>query len=181
MRWRSRSAIERVRFRYFGEIANTPEGRSPTSAAIVTALIKSTPRIAWNAATTGAIVQSGTISTRAASSRGDLMGDRPEERRHFPGDGGGDDSSPFAPCDELAVATAEAQLRLPGDVAHRFRQIACAVEQRSAHRTFDENPPGPAVAGLGDPAAPHRVAGGAFRRHQPQVAHHLPRVVEPAV
>src|SRR5512134_1376242 len=83
--------------------------------------------------------------------RRDLMGDRPEERRHFPGDGGGDDSAPFAACDELAVATAEAQLRLPGDVAHRLRQIAGAVEQRSAHpgaeavgpRTFDENPPGP--------------------------------------
>ena len=100
----------------------------------------------------------------------------------FPGDGGGDDSAPFAACDELAVATAEAQLRLPGDVAHRLRQIACAVEQRSTHpgaeavgpRTFDENPPGPALAGLGDPAASHR-AGGALRG-KPQVAHNLPRV-----
>ena len=58
----------------------------------------------------------------------DLVGDRPEERRHFPGDRRGDDGAALAACDELAVATAEAQLRLPGDIAHRLRQIVCAIE-----------------------------------------------------
>jgi hypothetical protein len=42
---------------------------SPASATMVVAVTSPTPRIAWNAATTGAIVHAGTISSNAASSR----------------------------------------------------------------------------------------------------------------
>lgn len=43
---------------------------------------------------------------------------------------------------------------------------------------LDHQPPGVAVAGLGDVAAVPLVAGGVLARHEPQIAHQLARVGE---
>ena len=60
----------------------------------------------------------------------DVLRDRPQKRRHLAGNCGNDQRTLFADGGEPTVTGAQANLRLPGDCANRFRQPlepACKV------------------------------------------------------
>ena len=57
-----------------------------------------------------------------------------------------------------------------------FQCVAQACRIAVVPGRFGEQASGMGVAGFGDAAAAHGVAAGAFGRHQPQVAHQMPRV-----
>src|SRR5687768_8862068 len=81
---------------------------------------------------------------------------RPQEGGHLACDRGHDYALPFAACHELAVTAAQAQLGLPGDVAHRLGQIGLPLLQQPALAgreavgpgALDQYSPRPTVAGL---------------------------------
>src|SRR5919106_5615554 len=99
-------------------------------------------------------------------------GDRPDEAHHLTGDRRGHHYLRFAGRREAAVTVAEAQLRLPGDLADRLGQAFDPVEQLAADPglhavgpgALDQDPAGMGVAGLGDAAAADVRAARALRR-----------------
>jgi hypothetical protein len=108
-------------------------------------------------------------------------GDRPDEADHLARDRRGHDHLGLAGRGQAAVAVAEAQLRLPGDLADRLGQAFDPVEQLAADPglhavgpgALDQNAAGMGVAGLGDAAAADVRAARVFRWHQPDVGHEL--------
>jgi hypothetical protein len=94
----------------------------------------------------------------------------------------------FAGGAEPAIAGAQPDLRLPGDVADRLRQalepasqgLANAGRKAIAPGGFDQDPPGATVASEGEAGASHHVTGRPLARDQAEKRHQLPRIVETA-
>src|SRR6187549_2888004 len=117
--------------------------------------------------------------------RGCLRGvcNGPDEAERLARDSRDRDDGELAACGEPAVARAEAMACLVCDGAHggtvtlglrgyRFagpRVGPCRLDQGFACAS---------IAGLGQPAAAHAVAGRVFARHQAEIAHQLAWVVE---
>src|SRR6516165_10513730 len=88
-------------------------------------------------------------------------GDRPEEAYQLTGDRGSDDIGRLAAASELAIASAQPQLRLQGDLADRPGLLLLSEPQLTAHSGWeavgpgrlDQQPASRAVAGLGKAAA----------------------------
>src|ERR1700736_5618230 len=113
-----------------------------------------------------------------------LPGDGPDEASEFAGDRGGDDVGRLAGAGEPAIARAQPQLPLPGDVSDRLG-LALLPEQQlaadpgreaAAPGRLDQQPTGGTISGLGEAAAVDagtaRILGG----HQPETGHHLARI-----
>src|SRR5205823_2918312 len=102
-------------------------------------------------------------------------GDGPHEARQFAGDRGGDDVGRLAGADEPAIARAQPQLPLPGDVADQPGLALLPQQQLAAEPgretvapcRLDQKPAGGGVAGPGDAAAFDAAAARVFGRHQP--------------
>src|SRR5215469_9268024 len=85
-------------------------------------------------------------------------GDGPDEADQLAGGRGSDDVGRFAGAGEFAIARAQPQLRLPGDLADRFGLVLLAQQQLTADPgretvtpgRLDQQPTGRAVAGLGE-------------------------------
>src|ERR1700732_4469041 len=98
---------------------------------------------------------------RSAPRRRHAPGDGPDEAGHFTGDRGRDDVGRLADAGELAIACAQPQLRLPGDLADRLGLLLLPEQQLAADPSreavgpgrLDQQPAGRAVAGLGEAAA----------------------------
>src|SRR5216683_6075088 len=98
---------------------------------------------------------------RSARRRRHLPGDGPDEARQLAGDRGGDDIGRFAGAGEPAIARAQPDLPLPGDVADRPRLVLLPQQQLAAEPgrepvapgRLDQQPASCSVAGLGDAAA----------------------------
>src|ERR1700732_1837842 len=69
---------------------------------------------------------------RSARCRRHAPGDGPDETGHFTGDRGRDDVGRLAGAGELAIACAQPQLRLPGDLADRLGLLLLAEQQLAA-------------------------------------------------
>src|SRR5215831_11130822 len=95
---------------------------------------------------------------RSARRRRHAPGDGPDEACQLTGDRGSDDISRLAAAGELAVARAQSQLRLPGDLADRPWLLLLPQPQLAADPGWeavgpgrlDQQPAGRAVAGLGE-------------------------------
>src|SRR5947209_3717814 len=117
----------------------------------------------------------------------DRSGDGPSERRHLPRNRDDNLVHMFAARAQQPVPLAQPQLGLPRDGAHLGGYVLQAELEMSTHfrwipigpGSLDEGPPGVTVPRLGDaalaPSLPRRV----LRRRQAQVAHQLPRRIEP--
>src|SRR5262249_26650220 len=87
---------------------------------------------------------------------------------------------------EPAVAPAEPNLRLPGDLADGRRQYLVAVMELSTNACRHPVGPGPLdehaarqrVTGLGDTAASNRAPRRVLARHQAEIGHQLPGIGE---
>src|SRR4030081_3841489 len=90
--------------------------------------------------------------------RGDLATDGPDEAGELTCDCGDDHGLELALTDQRAVAPVEAALRLPGNLANRWRGSVDLVLLGGPHargmliapRAFHQHPAGNPVAGLGD-------------------------------
>src|SRR5580693_5370882 len=69
---------------------------------------------------------------RSARRHRHLPGDSPDEARQLAGDRGGDDIGRFAGAGEPAIARAQSDLPLPGDVADRPRLVLLPQQQLAA-------------------------------------------------
>src|SRR6267378_8266818 len=123
---------------------------------------------------------------RSACHHRDMPGDRPDKARQFTGNRSGDDIGRLASAGEPAIAGAQPQLRLPGDLADRLG-LALLPEQQLAADTrweavtpggLDQQPAGGAVAGLGKTAAFDARSARMLGRHQPEIGHQLARIGE---
>src|SRR6516164_8657839 len=123
---------------------------------------------------------------RSASCQRHLASDGPEKARQFASNRGGDNIGRLAGAGEPAAASAQPHLPLPGDVANGFRLVLLPQQQLTAKPgreavtpgRLDQQPPGGAIAGLGDPAA---FDGGRTRmlgRDQPSIGHQLAGIGE---
>src|SRR5216684_7238817 len=98
---------------------------------------------------------------RSACRHRHLPGDGPDEARQFAGDRGGDDVGRLAGAGEPAIARAQPQLPLPGDVADQLGLALLAQQQLAAEPgreavapgRLDQESAGSSIAGLGDAAA----------------------------
>src|SRR5229473_5489705 len=115
-----------------------------------------------------------------------LPGDGPDEASQFAGDRGGDDIGRLAGPGEPAIAAAQPDLPLPGDVADGPRLALLPQQQLAAEPgreavapgRLDQQPASRSVAGLGDAAAFDARAARMFGRHQPEIGHQLTRIGE---
>src|ERR1700730_8031767 len=90
-----------------------------------------------------------------------LPGDGPDEARQFAGDRSGDDVGRLAGAGKPAIARAQPQLPLPGDVSDQLGLALLPQQQLAAEPgretvapcRLDQQPAGGCVAGLGDAAA----------------------------
>src|SRR6516162_9363519 len=123
---------------------------------------------------------------RLASRRRHVPGDGPNEACQLTGDRGSDDIGRLAAASELAIAGAQPQLRLPGDLADRLGLLLLPKPQFAADPgreavgpgCLDQQPAGRAVAGLGKPAAFDARTARMLRWHQPEIGHQLTRIAE---
>lgn len=70
----------------------------------------------------------------------DLASDGPDETRHFAGDRGRRYALRLADRHQVAIALAHAILPLPGNIAHRLRQVLDTVEEFAAHPRLSYSP-----------------------------------------
>jgi hypothetical protein len=105
---------------------------------------------------------------RGRSLRGrDLPSDRPQESGHLAGNRSHDDGRLLAHGAEAAIASAQTDLRLPGDVAHRLRQpfeprpqgLADPCGITIGPRPLDQRPTSAPVARQGEALPSDCVAG----------------------
>src|SRR6266478_2942741 len=98
---------------------------------------------------------------RSAGRRRHAPGDGPDEAGQLTGNRGSDDIGRLAATGELAIARAQSQLRLPGDLADRLGLLLLPEQQFAADPgreavgpgRLDQQPAGGTVAGLGEAAA----------------------------
>src|ERR1700728_1370829 len=112
-----------------------------------------------------------------------LLADRPNEACKFACDRSDDYGWLLASGDHGAISRAESGLCLPGNVADVLRQLykdlglllrdACRV--LVAPCSFDQHPPGFAVASLGDTSASDRSSAGVLRGDKTEIAHQQAR------
>src|SRR5437879_8001546 len=128
---------------------------------------------------------------RSARRRRHAPGDGPDEAGQFTGDRGRDDIGRFAAAGELAIARAQSQLRLPGDLADRLGLALLPEQQLAADPgrdaigpgCLDQQPASGVVAGplfaargrLGDAAALDAGAARVCGWYQPEIGHQLAR------
>src|SRR5262245_61400096 len=101
-----------------------------------------------------------------------LTSDRPQEADHLACNGGGDDHLGFAGRRQAAIAGAQPELGLPGDIADSLRQALVTVMELATDAglhaigpcPLDQSPPGQSVASLGDAAASDGGAARMLRR-----------------
>src|SRR6516225_4122634 len=113
-----------------------------------------------------------------------LPGDGPDEASEFAGDRGGDNVGRLAGADEAAIARAQPQLPLPGDVSDQLGLALLAQQHLAAEPgreavapcRLDQQPAGSSIAGLGDAAASDTGATGMFGRDQSEIGHQLARI-----
>src|SRR4029077_6264303 len=121
---------------------------------------------------------------RSARRRRHAPRDGPDEAGQFTGDRGRDDVGRFAAAGELAIACAQPQLRLPGDLADRPRLLLLPEQQLTADPggkavapgRLDQQSTGGAVAGLGEAAAFDAGTARMLGWHQSEIGHQLARV-----
>lgn len=110
-----------------------------------------------------------------------LAGDGPDEAGQFARNGGDGHGRLFPLRGQGPVAGAQARLRFPGDLR---RGLGLRLESFPLVRAkprgepvspgaFDQYPPRPAIARLGDGASFDAVAGGALGWREPEEAHEL--------
>src|SRR6516225_1311314 len=107
-------------------------------------------------------------------------------RRHEPGDGRGDDIGRLAAAGEFAIARAQSELRLPGDLADQLGLALLPEQQVTADPgreavgpgRLDQQPASRVIAGFGDAAASDAGTAGMLTRHQPEIGHELARIGE---
>src|SRR5215470_8788371 len=98
---------------------------------------------------------------RSARRRRHAPGDGPDKACQLTGDRGRDDIGRLAGAGEFAIARAQPKLRLPGDLADRSGLRLLPQPQLAADPgretvtpgRLDQQPPGRAIAGLGEAAA----------------------------
>src|SRR5712691_1119659 len=98
---------------------------------------------------------------RLACRHRDMPGDGPDKACQFTGDRSGDDIGRLAGMGKLAIAAAQPQLRLPGDLADGHRLALLPQQQLAADPRreavtpgcLDQQPARGAVAGLGETVA----------------------------
>src|SRR6516164_2601467 len=113
-------------------------------------------------------------------------GDGPDEARQLASDRGSDDIGRLAAASELAIARAQPQLRLPGDLADRpglrllpKPQLAADPGRETVTPSgLDQQPANRAVAGLGEAAAFDARTARMLRWHQPKIGHQLAQIAE---
>ena len=124
----------------------------------------------------------------ASSARGHgAAGDVPHERRHLSRDCRGDDGRFLAALAELAISGRQARLRLLRNVLNLQRLLSEDVElplawlclQAVSLSPLDQIVPHAGVARAGDAAAPGRLAGRVFARHEPEIGHQRHRCLDP--
>src|SRR5437867_5846697 len=124
--------------------------------------------------------------SRLLRGRGLRSGNRPHEGCEFARDGGGNGVRVLAARAQLAISPTEADLRPPGDVANRCREMLLARLDLLGDlgavtiglRGFDQNAARMAVARLRDAAEPAPVAARVLTRREPEIAHELARIIE---
>src|SRR5258708_7425087 len=120
---------------------------------------------------------------RRRSGRLGLPSNRPHEADQLASDGCADDRCLLAPGDQRPISRGQPRLGLPGDLADLRRRLFESVELHLADlwresvrpRALDDELANPAVAGLGDAAAPDGVAGGTFAPNPAEIGHQLSR------
>ena len=85
---------------------------------------------------------------RSACHHRDMPGDRPDKARQFTGNRSGDDIGRLASAGEPAIAGAQPQLRLPGDLADRLGLALLPEQQFAADPGREAAGPAPAKAGV---------------------------------
>src|SRR2546421_1792187 len=126
------------------------------------------------------------LASGSACRHRDMPGDGPDKACQFTGDRSGDNIGRLASAGESAIAGAQPQLRLPGDLADRLGLALLPDQQLAADPRWeavtpgglDQQPAGGAVAGLGKAAAFDARYARMFGRHQPEIGHQLARVGE---
>src|SRR5205809_1045308 len=129
-------------------------------------------------------------AARCASTSGsqrDGAGDRPGEGGHLSGDRHDDLVDVLPSGGQLPIPLAQAYLRLPADGLDLGRQLLQPELQMPADlrripigpRAFDQRAPGVGVPGLGDTPLPPPLPRRVLRGLEAEVAHQLPRGVEP--
>src|SRR6516164_10142836 len=120
----------------------------------------------------------------SAQRRRHLPGDGPHEHSQLAGGRGSDDIGGLAGAREPAIARAQSELCLPGDLADRFGLLLLPEPQFAADPgrepvtpgRLDQQPAGRAVAGLGKAAALDARAARMLGRNQPEIGHQLARI-----
>lgn len=117
-----------------------------------------------------------------------LSGDGPHKADQFTGDRGANHGRSLASRRQLPITSCQTALRLPGNLAHLRRRLLkpiqlCLTNPRRMTLgpcALDQHMADPAVAGLGDTAAPDRLAGRALARDETEITHELARALETA-
>src|SRR5579863_2652786 len=112
---------------------------------------------------------------------------RPHEADELASDRGADDRRLLSASAERAVASGKPALCLPCDLSHSRRRSLQPVELRFADprwvsigpSALDQHVAHSPVSGLGNAAAPDRVAGRTFAGYEAEIAHELTWVVKP--
>src|SRR4029077_11507379 len=118
-----------------------------------------------------------TCLPRSACRHCHMPGDGPDEARQLAGDRSGDDIGRLGSPGESAIARAQPDLPLPGDIADGPRLVLLPQPQLAAEpsreavapRRLDQQPASRSIAGLGDAAAFDVRAARMFGRHQPEI------------
>src|SRR5882724_8750429 len=118
---------------------------------------------------------------RSAGRRRHAPGDGPDEAGQLTGNRGSDDIGRLAATGELAIARAQSQLRLPGDLADRLGLLLLPEQQFAADPgreavgpgRLDQQPAGGTISGLGEAAAFDAGTSRMLARHQPEIGHQL--------
>src|SRR5271169_3062556 len=118
---------------------------------------------------------------RSACRHRHLPGNGPDESRQFARDRGGDAVGRLTGAGEPAIARAQPQLRLPGDVPDQPGLALLPEQQLAADPSreaigpgrLDQQPASGVVAGLGDAAASDAGAARVFGGNQPEIGHQL--------
>src|SRR5512144_3076477 len=117
-----------------------------------------------------------------------MAADGPQERRHFAGDRGDDHGRLFTDGDKPAIAGAETDLSLPGNVTDGLRQslepgsqgLADAGGIAVGPSPFDQHAPGAPITGEREASTSNGCAGRALGGDQTKESHQLARIVETA-
>src|SRR6516225_6132501 len=144
------------------------------------------PRISMSSGSLAPPLDAITRLSRSAHRRRHEPGDGPDEAGQLAGDRGGDDIGRLAAAGEFAIARAQSELRLPGDLADQLGLALLPEQQVTADPgreavgpgRLDQQPASRVIAGFGDAAASDAGTAGMLTRHQPEIGHELARIGE---